>query len=82
METGSRVSHAGARAQAAGLKFAGDAGCADPDAAASCLRDTPEETLLTTTKALRPGSQSQPITTVIFAQHPCAPWDTAGAAGP
>jgi hypothetical protein len=56
-------------------------GCADPDAAASCLRDTPEETLLTITKALRPGGQSQPITTATFAQPRCASWDTAGAAG-
>jgi hypothetical protein len=82
METGSRASHAGARARAAGLKFAGDADCADPDAAASCLRDTLEETLLTITKALRPRGQSQPITTATFAQPQCASWDTAGTAGP
>jgi hypothetical protein len=68
-------------AWAAGMKFAGDVGCADPDAAASCMRDTPEETLLTITKAPRPGGQSQPITTATLARHPCASRDTAGAVG-
>lgn len=50
MESGSCLSRTRSQAQAIGLKFAGIAGCTDPAAAASCLRDTPGATLLTKTK--------------------------------
>ena len=46
-ESGSCPSQTPAQARSAGLAFAAQAGCADAATAASCLRNTPESTLLT-----------------------------------
>jgi carboxylesterase type B len=43
-----------ADAQAAGLAFAKQAGCADPDTAAACLRALPEKTLLDASASYQP----------------------------
>jgi para-nitrobenzyl esterase len=47
MESGSCASRTPAQARSAGLAFAAQAGCPSAATAASCLRNTPESTLLT-----------------------------------
>ena len=54
MESGSCPSLTPAEAQSAGLAFAAQAGCPDAATAASCLRSTPEATLLTDSASYSP----------------------------
>ena len=53
-ESGSCPSETPAQARTAGLAFAAQAGCPDAATAASCLRNTPESTLLTASASYSP----------------------------
>ncbi len=53
-ESGSCPSRTPAQARSAGLAFAAQAGCPDAATAASCLRNTPESTLLTASASYSP----------------------------
>ena len=53
-ESGSCPSQTPAQARSAGLAFAAQAGCPDAATAASCLRNTPESTLLTASASYSP----------------------------
>ena len=53
-ESGSCPSQTPAQARTAGLAFAAQAGCPDAATAASCLRNTPESTLLTASASYSP----------------------------
>jgi para-nitrobenzyl esterase len=53
-ESGSCPSQTPAQARSAGLAFAAQAGCPDATTAASCLRNTPESTLLTASASYSP----------------------------
>jgi carboxylesterase type B len=55
MESGSCPSQSTSSAQAAGLAFAKQAGCADPATAATCLRALPESALLNASSSYSPS---------------------------